>query len=374
MQPRLFQRLVLASLVSAAFLATPFLATESASAGEAQEIQVGEYSISPEAMCAIRDQWIEQLVATYPEGSWAPLKVTLNDEQLAMMGLPSTEWLTSHRFDEPTAVHADGTSYAVALPPVAAYGGAGCFGIRPGAWLLLLDGGSVGWCSMAHVYGAPGSYDISTAGHCGRTGDRATVVAAFGPGGIPVLLDFGTFAKSTGDGGIGNDWALIDIPAQYQHLVSPTMCAWGGPLGMYTKTGATLAVTWGRRFPSTPGYSANPDPFLVQTIAHYGHGTGLGQGVGTARVGEAVWWGASYFTFFGAISPGDSGSGSNALGGDAVGQVNEAAGINTHIYVDGLQPMKTGTGYLAGTRATLVQGVLANGQVVPYPAPVPGAP
>ena len=373
MRSRTTQRLALGGLVAAVFLTVPLFAAPGAGALEAEEIQIGEYTISPEAMCAIRHQWIEDLVATYPEGSWAPLKVTLTDEQLAMMGLPSTEWLLSHQFPEPTAVMPDGTTAQVALPAVAAYAGAGCFGIRPGAFLLLLNDNSIGWCSMAHVYGAPGAYDISTAGHCGKVGDRATVIAAFGPTGIPVLLDFGTFGKSTGDGGIGKDWALIDIAPQYQHLVSPTMCFWGGPLGMYTKTGATVSLNWGR-FGATPGVSYNPDPLLAQTVAHYGHGTGLGQGVGTPRVGEAVWWGPAHFTFVGAISPGDSGSASNALAGDAVGSVNEAAGINTHIYVDGLQPMKTGTGYLAGTRATLVQGTLALGQKVPYPAPVPGAP
>ena len=364
-------RLMLRGSLLAALMTVPFLLA-GVGAVQEQEMQVGEYAISEEAMCAIREQWLDQLASTYPADSWAPLKVTLTDEQLALMGLPNTAWLTSHRFAEPTAVFPDGTTQQVALPGVAAYAGAGCFGIRPGAWLLLLEGGAVGWCSMAHVYGTPGSYDISTAGHCGKVGDRATVVAAVGPGNVPVLLDFGTFAKST-DGGIGNDWALIDIAPAWQHLVSPTMCWFGGPLGMYTKTGATVSVAWGRNG-RPPTVSTNPDPFLAQTIAHYGHGTGLGQGVGTGRVGEALHWGATHFTFFGAISPGDSGSGSNTLGGDGVGQINEAAGINTHIYVDGLQLFKTGAGYLAGTRATSVTATLAHGQIVPYPAPVPGAP
>lgn len=367
------KRLVLASVLALAFLTLPLLGAP-ATAVDAPEIQIGEYTISEEAMCAIREEWGAKLLATYGEGNWAPLKVTLTDAQLAMMGLPNTEWLTTRTFPEPTAVYPDGHTEQVALPAVATYAGAGCFGIRPGAWVLLLEDGAVGWCSLAHVYGTPGNYDISTAGHCGKVGDRATVIAAFGNWGVPVLLDFGTFAKSTGDGGIGNDWALIDIPAQYQHLVSPTMCYWGGPLGTYTKQGATVAVNWPRRVGNPPTVTTNPDPLLAQTILHYGHGTGLGQGVGTGRVGEAVWWGANHFTFFGAISPGDSGSGSNTLAGDALGAVNEAAGINTHIYLDGLQPFKTGTGYLAGTRATLVQATLANGQIVPYPAPVPGAP
>ena len=47
----------------------------------------------------------------------------------------------------------------------------------------------------------------------------------------------------------------------------------------------------------------------------------------------------------------------------------EAAGINTHIYVDA--SLRTGLGTFAGTRATLVNGTLANGQILPYPAPTP---
>lgn len=362
-------RLALGALVAATLVTIPLLG--GATAVE-ETAAIGEYVVPDDVMCKIREQWGEKLLATYGEGSWAPMKVELDDGQLKMLGLPSASWLQARSFDEPTAVFPDGTTLTLTLPAVAAYAGAGCFGIRPGAFLLLINGGSIGWCSLAHVYGAPGSYEISTAGHCGKVGDRATVVAAFAPSGVPVLLDFGTFTKSV-DLGIGRDWALIGVKPQYQHLVSPTMCFWGGPLGMYTKQGATLAVTWGGRFPQTPSVSSDPDPFLAQTIAHYGHGTGV-QVVGAPRVAEAVFWGGTVFTFFGAITPGDSGSGSNALGGDAVGSLNEAAGINTHIYVDGLTPFKTGTGYLAGTRATQVQGNLALGQIVPYPAPVPGAP
>jgi hypothetical protein len=52
-----------------------------------------------------------------------------------------------------------------------------------------------------------------------------------------------------------------------------------------------------------------------------------------------------------------------------VGDNREAAGINTHIYVDG--SLKTGLGNVAGTRATQVGATLANGQILPYPAPTP---
>ena len=113
--------------------------------------------------------------------------------------------------------------------------------------------------------------------------------------------------------------------------------------------------------------SANPDPVAVQQILHYGHGAGIGAG-GTPRSGTGIAFFSDRFVFFGAITPGDSGSGSNVLTGDNVGDEREALGINTHIYVDA--SLRTGVGYLAGTRATKV-GTPANGQLLPYPAPVP---
>ena len=350
-------------------------------ASEAGSLQLSEFRVDHDAMCEVRDQWMDQILATHEEGTWAEMKFESTDEQLALMGLPSADVLTSRRYDTPTIVTKDGRfaelsneEFQAAMnPALAAYGGAGCLGIRPGGWLLLLSGGGIGWCSLAHVYGSAGSYDISTAGHCGRTGDIATAIAAFGNrGGLagPVLLDFGKFATSH-DGGLGNDWALIDIYPQFQNLVSPTMCFWGGPRGIYTRTGGILTVNTKKGWQPS-GVTLNPDPFLAQSIAHYGHGTGLGQGVGTPRLGQAIHWGSSHFMFFGAISPGDSGSGANTVTGDAVGANMEAAGIMTHLYVDTL--MRQGLGIMGGTRATSVSGTLANGQIVPYPAPAPGLP
>jgi hypothetical protein len=352
-----------------------------------EQLEITEFTVDPDALCDIRDEWTEQLLATHEPGTWAKMKFEATDAQLSRMGLPSKDVLSSRRYARPTLVTKDGRFFdvptkaleqavagpgAAAEPTVASFAGAGCLGIRPGALLLLISGNSIGWCSMAHVYGSPGSYDISTAGHCGRPGDTATVIAGTGNRGDAtgvILLDFGTFATSH-DGGLGNDWALIDINPAYQGLVTPTMCFWGGPRGMYTNTGQVVGVN----FPNNslvPQVSLTPDPTLAQTVVHYGHGTGVGAG-GTPRAGEAIAWGASHFMFFGAISPGDSGSGANTLLGDTVGANMEAAGIMTHLYIDPL--MRQGLGIMGGTRATAVSGTLANGQIVPYPAPVPGLP
>jgi hypothetical protein len=148
------------------------------------------------------------------------------------------------------------------------------------------------------------------------------------------------------------------------------MCFWGGPIGEYKDTGATVsAQLLGKSLITGPTLDA--DPFLVQDVVHYGHGAGLGTG-GTPRTGTTFYWTTNAMIWEGAISPGDSGSASNTLTGDAAGADREAASINTHIFVD--PTLRTGVGYLASTRVTQVQATLANGQLVSYPAPVPGAP
>jgi hypothetical protein len=353
-----------------------------ASANSSDRLVVDEYRLSDASMAQLRDSFYDQIEARYAPGQWAPLRMELGDADLAAMGLPSRAELQAADLSRPVVIPAKGgggggggggTPQPAGGPGVVAVAGAGWSGIRPGAWLLLITPKEIGWCSAAHVYGSPGSYLISTAGHCGKVGDKAYMLGAVGGDGSndvltgsPVLLPIGTFTKSTGDAGIGKDWALISIAAAYQSLVTPTMAFWGGPIGTYTHSGELAGgdLTKG-------DVTVTPDPLLAQDIVHYGHGAGIGAG-GTPRTAAAINWRDTNFTAFGAISPGDSGSGSNTLTGDAVGSERECAGINTHLYGDG--SLRTGLGTFAGTRCTLVAATLANGQLVPYPAPVPGAP
>ena len=357
---------------------------------KAKTYKVGEFVLPDSRIDQLRDRFANQIESRYAQGTWAPLRYEVTNRDLKLMGLPPKRVLLKQRYRKPTAVYPSGRmirmrtrssapsgkggakggggSTTTAATPIASFAGTGFFGIRPGAWVLLMNGGSIGWCSLAHVYGTPGSYKISTAGHCGNVGDTATVIGALGDKTVsgvpvPVLMDIGKFTSSTGDGGIGRDWALITVDPPYQPLVTPTMAFWGGPIGMYTPTGEVVAVNT-----INGEVSVTPNPTLAQGIVHYGHGTGIGAG-GTPRSGAAITWKPDMFAFFGAITPGDSGSGSNTLTGDTVGANREAAGINTHIYVDG--SMRTGVGIMAGTRATLVNGTLANGQILPYPAPTP---
>ena len=381
------RRLVTVGLLLAT-LSAAVLAPMGAS-GTATPLVIEEFTAPEETWCEIRDQWMADIYANHPEGTWAPLRWEPTDEQLKKLGFPGKEFLLTHSFPEPTLVFADGTTEVIELPDLptgdgseapgqglVAYAGAGCFGIRPGALLLTVTNSVIGWCSLGHVYGTPGTYKVSTAGHCGNVNDKGTVIAGIGNrNGVPgiVLLDFGRYSSSTGDGGIGNDWALITVDSQWQRLVSPTMCFWGGPIGSYTKTGGVVQVGWGSG--GINSVSFNPDPTLASTVLHYGHGTGVGgPGVGTPRVGQVVEWRPKVMAWVGAITPGDSGSASNVLVGDALGTQREAAGINTHIYVGTDYYRDYGIGILASTRVTEVGATLANGQLVPYPAPLSGAP
>ena len=368
-----------------AALGCVILALAVTTTAQARVVRISEFKLSADRIQQLRGNWVDQILSTHKMHSWAPMKMTLNDRDLKLMGLPPKRFLVGHRFPVPTKVYPSGRMVPLAGKPpkggggggggataadpaLVTFAGAGFFGIRPGALLLTVTDETVGWCSMAHVYGPPGSYSISTAGHCGNNGDIGTVIGVVGNHSnfgapVPVLLDFGRYSSSTGDAGIGRDWALISVDSAYQSLVTPTMAFWGGPIGTYTATGEVVAADL-----SKGDLAVTPNPTLVQQVVHYGHGTGIGAG-GTPRSGTAITWRSNYFTFFGAITPGDSGSGSNTLTGDAVGDNREAAGINTHIYVD--SSLRSGVGLMAGTRATLVGGTLANGQILPYPAPLP---
>jgi hypothetical protein len=194
------------------------------------------------------------------------------------------------------------------------------------------------------------------------------VVAAFGNrGGLagPVLLDFGRTAQSH-DNGPGDDWALISVFPQFQDLVSPTMCVWAGPRGIFEPQGEMVDVSV--KLGGQPGVTVtpNPDPQLAQDVVWYGHGVGFGgPGVGTARTAGSIVWTPRYLGFVGPFSPGDSGSGMNIATG-------QAAGILTHLVLDPM--LRYGVSLGVGTRATEVPATLADGQLLAYPAPAPGLP
>lgn len=93
--------------------------------------------------------------------------------------------------------------------------------IRPGAEM-----NSPAFCTLNFVFTDGSSFFIGTAGHCVDIGDR---VSANGVG------TFGTVVMRVFDGG-ADDFALIHVDGDKEHLVDPTMCSYGGPTGVETDT------------------------------------------------------------------------------------------------------------------------------------------
>jgi hypothetical protein len=208
-------------------------------------------------------------------------------------------------------------------------------GIRPGHLILIFsaDGTTISLCTSNFVFRNGANYAIGTAGHCGGVGDQVSMLTA-----PRVLVDIGIISKSTGDAGIGNDFALISINPALNRLVSPSMAFWGGPTAAY------------------------PGPKVPSLIKHIGWGAGIGAG-GTPRVGVGIYYSPTAYTFIGVIAPGDSGSGAEAGNGQAVGNI-------THISV----AINDGRGLTHTAAGTSIQRILqiaglplATCSTVPWP-------
>jgi hypothetical protein len=205
------------------------------------------------------------------------------------------------------------------------------------------------WCSANFIFRKSGVFGIGTAGHCaakdalGAYPDvTAYVVPPVGSGKLPGFYHIGRFVLSHNNG-IGDDFAMVQIYARYQSWVVPTMPVWGGPVGTYTAT-------------------------LPTVVKHFGHGAVIGTG-GTPRTGVAPIWTArngNAFAWYGASTPGDSGSGVEAVG---TAGPDLAAGNLTHIVIlDGV-PGQILPGMIAGTRITKILSIasgwsLVNGSLV----------
>ena len=167
-------------------------------------------------------------------------------------------------------------------------------GIRPGEILYFPIPGGFSICSSNFVFHNGANYAIGTAGHCANAGQPVFMV--FAP---KVFKRIGTVIKSTGDAGIGNDFALIGIDPAFTKFVSPSMAFWGGPTSAYTGT-------------AVPG-----------VVRHIGWGVGIGDGM--PRIGLGTFYSTTRYEFIGAIFEGDSGSGSETGGKAALGNI-------THIF------------------------------------------
>jgi len=186
----------------------------------------------------------------------------------------------------------------------------GFIGIRPGELLYLPIPGGFTLCSSNFVFHNGPNWAIGTAGHCGSVGQNVFMV--FAP---KVFKRIGYISKSTGDAGIGNDFALISIDPALNKFVSPSMAFWGGPTSAYG------------------------GPAVPSLVLHIGWGAGIGDGL--PRAGIGTYYSTSKYYFAGAIFEGDSGSGSETGSKAALGNI-------THIFL-GID----GTGFHIGAGTSM---------------------
>jgi hypothetical protein len=205
----------------------------------------------------------------------------------------------------------------------------GEIGIRPGNMMI-----SPFICTMNFIFQKGSTLAIGTAGHC-IDGNEPIVLLTLAPGGDnPVLVELGNVLLKR-NGGIGKDYALVEIPPALHSWVFPTQAVVGGPCGVYSQN--------------------SPQP-----VAHYGHGVGIGTG-GTPRAGMGFsiadppklirgldWdWDADSIVWAGAAMPGDSGSGVRIGQLPAVSNLTHGLGLGP----DGIVPVP----FLAwGTRVTTI--------------------
>ncbi|MBW3619009.1 MAG: hypothetical protein KY461_02080 [Actinobacteria bacterium] len=268
------------------------------------------------------------LPAGHPEGS-----ELLADGAVAIpLRADSPDWLTPELRQRASSAAERGMGVDIETGEFVSAAAASQFlFIRPGTWMV-----SPAWCTMAFVTGSPGSYSITTAGHCFDGRSEVIVFTA------PSLI----FAIGTGNGhagGVGNDHGSVKIDPQFQGYVDADTAVIGGP-GPAAGCGDSSVV------------ATITDPVAVK---HFGHGVVVGSG-GTPRAGvsthanhrdpfleggfsdSAVYWS-------GAATPGDSGSPVMAAATPEC-PLGEALAILTHLVVVGPNVQ-----YIAGTPVSKIK-------------------
>lgn len=258
--------------------------------------------------------------------------------QLIELKAPIPDWFT------PQLAELVGTKGMASAPVDAPLPGE--VGIRPGSWMI-----SPAWCTMNFVFQNGSRLGIGTAGHCAKNGDEVVILTLAPNTQNPVLVEIGSVIVSH-NGGVGNDFALVEIKPELHPWVFPAIATIGGPCGAYTGEGLVSVnnpadLDRGELVPGTFE--------LGDTVFHYGHGVGMGTG-GTPRTGAALAWYPDSFTWAGALYGGDSGSAVRI-------QDLKAAGNLTHGLADGatgLVPLALGY----GTRINKILSMISSWSMV----------
>ncbi|QLD88887.1 hypothetical protein HWV07_07525 [Natronomonas salina] len=218
-------------------------------------------------------------------------------------------------------------------------------GIRPGSQILVERDGTVGGCSANFVWeDGDGTKYLGAAGHCFLGDAPASSEYAQGEGDdvtdvtVTVCIDC-TFGGLTGmnvvqgEGvelgdvvyarqeelgggeGVGHDFGLVEIPAEAEHLVDPSLPQFGGPTG--TVDGVVPAgdpvVQYGAGV-------VNGETYLTQGSRGLSLGAGPSEGSWIAGI---------------RATPGDSGSALSAATDLTSYEGGPSAGVLTHITTNG---------------------------------------
>lgn len=253
------------------------------------------------------------IVATVAAGQASAVSVAAPER----LRLDVTNWVdrtTTVRADAPAPDTADGigpgSALLITIPNEGTFICSANFVWSQGTTRYL---GAAGHCflpaPLTSTHGAGADYDakgVTTRvciSNCLTGGVLTGIAGTFVPLGRVV------YARQTGLGGdLGNDFGLVQIPANRAGLIRPTLPVWGGPSASGTLAAGDLAC-------------------------HYGNGVTVGEvypskgrfGVGLRS--NATYWGADT-----AAAPGDSGSALATCTSDGTGLHGvKAIGILTHI-------------------------------------------
>jgi hypothetical protein len=181
-----------------------------------------------------------------------------------------------------------------------------CVGqIRPGAQ-------QSNGCTLSWIFtDQNGAYYQTTAGHC--TSSVGQSIGATGVGTIGSVV-------YRVNAGVGNDIALIRINPALYNLVNPTLCHWGGPVGMATPQDAGTA---GTQHDGMLHYGWGVMWRDQETRARAGYIPNQAQGPPAPTMTGTGWFQDGSVRMKGFTDGGDSGSPMMLKGG-------LAAGVHTH--------------------------------------------
>lgn len=212
-----------------------------------------------------------QIVALHPAGATAPLA----EKPVLLRGDPPA-WLTPTVREKVHEASARGLAYDKTTGEAAPHATLSFAFIRPGA---LMVWPSV--CTVGFVYGSPGAYMLTTAGHCVAQGDRVIIASA-----PNLIFEIGTttFTTQPPGGATGPDYAKISVDAQWQSSVDSDVSDVMGPQG---------------------GVDASPvDPGHPAAVKYVGWGGG---GSPRAGVVDREAWDGTFYCYC-AVVFGDSGA------------------------------------------------------------------